>query len=58
MDALKAQGADDILLFGGGIIPEEDIEGLREKGVQGVFTPGTPLEEIIEWVRNNVQPKD
>lgn len=57
MDALRSRGADDILLFGGGIIPDEDIAALRAKGVTGLFTPGTPLSEIIEWVRANVTPK-
>lgn len=57
MDALKERGADDIALFGGGIIPEEDVEALRAKGVKGLFTPGTPLSEIIQWVHDNVNPR-
>ena len=56
LEALKAKGADDVTLFGGGIIPEEDVERLRKSGVQGVFTPGTSLETIIQWVRDNVRP--
>ena len=56
LEALKAKGADDVTLFGGGIIPEEDVERLRKSGVQGVFTPGTSLETIIQWVRENVRP--
>jgi methylmalonyl-CoA mutase C-terminal domain/subunit len=56
IDELKKRGADDMLVFGGGIIPEDDIPRLREAGVRGVFTPGTPLAEIIDWVRANVQP--
>src|SRR3954467_14082303 len=58
MDALRAHGAGDILVFGGGIIPEADVERLKAAGVRGVFTPGTPLETIISWVRENVIPKD
>ena len=54
MDALKKHGAEDVVVFGGGIIPEEDIASLKAQGVQGVFTPGTPLAEIIEWVRVSV----
>jgi methylmalonyl-CoA mutase, C-terminal domain len=54
--ALQARGADDMLVFGGGIIPQDDIPGLQAAGVQGVFTPGTPLAEIIAWVRTNVKP--
>ncbi len=56
IDALRAKGADDMLVFGGGIIPEDDIARLKAAGVQGVFTPGTPLGEIIDWVRENVRP--
>jgi methylmalonyl-CoA mutase C-terminal domain/subunit len=57
IDALKAKGADDVVVFGGGIIPESDHERLRAAGVSGVFTPGTPLETIIQWVRDNVRPR-
>jgi methylmalonyl-CoA mutase C-terminal domain/subunit len=57
VDALKAKGADDIVVFGGGIIPEADFERLRAAGISGVFTPGTPLETIIQWVRDNVRPR-
>ena len=57
MNALKDKGADDVALFGGGIIPEEDVLRLRAAGVRGVFTPGTTLETIIQWVRDNVHPK-
>jgi methylmalonyl-CoA mutase C-terminal domain/subunit len=56
IEALKTRGADDIVVFGGGIIPDEDIEKLRGAGVKGVFTPGTPLKAIIEWVHDNVRP--
>lgn len=57
MDALRAKGAGDVVLFGGGIIPEADLKTLRDKGVAGVFTPGTTLESIIGWVRENVRPR-
>ena len=56
IDALRARGAADIVVFGGGIIPEEDGERLRAQGVKGVFTPGTPLKTIIDWVHENVKP--
>src|SRR4051812_25694829 len=58
MAALQARGAGDIILFGGGIIPEEDIERLRGQGVKGVFTPGTTLKTIIDWVHANVKPAE
>ncbi len=57
MDALRATGADRIVVFGGGIIPEDDLERLKSAGVKGVFTPGTPLESIIDWVKTNVSPR-
>ena len=54
MELLKAQGADDVVVFGGGIIPEDDIPLLREMGVSTVFTPGATTQSIVEWVRTNV----
>jgi methylmalonyl-CoA mutase C-terminal domain/subunit len=56
IEALRKHGAGDMLVFGGGIIPEDDIPKLQAAGVQGVFTPGTPLAEIIDWVRTHVRP--
>jgi methylmalonyl-CoA mutase C-terminal domain/subunit len=50
IDGLRAEGADDVVVFGGGIIPAEDVVLLTEMGVRGVFTPGTPLSEIVAWV--------
>lgn len=57
LDALSKRGADDIPVFGGGIVPEEDIKALKSKGVGAIFTPGTPLDEIIGWVQSNVTAK-
>ena len=54
IDALTAKGANDVIVVGGGIIPEGDLERLRSAGVKGVFTPGTTLESIIEWVKTNI----
>ncbi len=51
VEALKKHGAEDIPVIGGGIIPEEDIEELERRGIKKVFTPGTPMEEIIETFR-------
>jgi len=56
MEELRKRGGEDIAVFGGGIIPEEDEQRLRAAGVRGIFTPGTPLEEIVQWVRDNVRP--
>lgn len=54
IDALVAKGAREVVVFGGGIIPEGDLDRLRFAGVKGVFTPGTTLESIIDWVKANV----
>lgn len=51
LDSLRAEGIDDMVLFGGGIIPDDDIPRLKDIGVAEIFTPGTPTTEIIEWVR-------
>ncbi len=57
MDLLKEKNAEDIKLFGGGIIPEEDIPPLQKLGVLAVFTPGTSTEDIIRWVRQSIPAK-
>jgi methylmalonyl-CoA mutase C-terminal domain/subunit len=54
VELLKENAADDVVLFGGGIIPDEDIPELEDAGVAKIFTPGAPLEEIVDWVRSNV----
>ena len=54
MELLKARGADDVVVFGGGIIPQDDLPVLAELGVARVFTPGASPSEIVEWVRTHV----
>jgi methylmalonyl-CoA mutase C-terminal domain/subunit len=54
IELLKEKGADDIKVFGGGIIPDDDIPFLKEKGVVEIFTPGTSLEEITKTVAEMV----
>jgi methylmalonyl-CoA mutase C-terminal domain/subunit len=49
---LKKQRADDIVLFGGGIVPDEDVAQLKKMGVEEIFTPGSPLEEIVRFVQS------
>jgi len=56
MEALKAKGAGDVVVFGGGIIPEDDVAKLKAAGVAEIFTPGTELSTIADWVRSHVQP--
>lgn len=53
MDLLKQSDATDIVVFGGGIIPENDIPALEEMGVARIFTPGTPTQEVVDWVSAN-----
>ena len=54
IELLEERDAADIVVFGGGIIPEADMPELAEMGVAQVFTPGAPTEEIVDWVRANV----
>ena len=54
VELLKEQGGGDIVVFGGGIIPEPDVQKLRQAGIQEIFTPGAPTKKIVEWVRQNV----
>lgn len=51
---LQEEGADDVVVFGGGIIPDEDIPRLKEQGIAEIFTPGTPMGTITDWVRDHV----
>jgi len=55
MELLKAEGANDILVVGGGIIPEDDIAGLKRTGIAEIFGPGTPLQEIVEYIKTHVK---
>ena len=54
VELLEAQGVDDVLITVGGTIPTRDIEALKEMGVSGVFTPGSPTDDIVEFIRNGV----
>lgn len=53
VELLRGKGAADIKVFGGGIIPNEDIPKLKEAGVEEIFTPGTPTRAIVDWVEEN-----
>ena len=55
MELLRAQGLDDVLVVVGGIIPDVDIPTLKEIGVKGIFLPGTPMQEIVEFIQGNVR---
>ncbi|MGA1873108.1 MAG: cobalamin B12-binding domain-containing protein, partial [Thermoplasmatota archaeon] len=55
VEHLKKNDMDDVLVIGGGIIPEEDVPGLNAAGIKGIFGPGTPLEDIIRFIKENVK---
>jgi methylmalonyl-CoA mutase C-terminal domain/subunit len=55
---LKEKGLDDVLVVGGGIIPKEDYEGLVKTGVKGIFGPGTPTPEIVDFIKGNVRSRN
>jgi len=57
IELLKEKGGEDIVVFGGGIIPEEDLPALKRCGVKAIFTPGTPIEEAVRWVRKSIKPR-
>jgi methylmalonyl-CoA mutase, C-terminal domain len=57
IDLLKQQQAGDISVFGGGIIPDEDISRLKEMGVTEIFTPGSSTQDIVKWVQGNIKPR-
>ncbi|MGA1821463.1 MAG: cobalamin B12-binding domain-containing protein [Thermoplasmatota archaeon] len=54
-DILREKGIEDVLVVGGGIIPEEDVPALKEAGIEGVFGPGTPMEDIVTFIKENVK---
>ncbi|MDX1388924.1 MAG: cobalamin B12-binding domain-containing protein [Acidobacteriota bacterium] len=57
IELLKERDAGDIAVFGGGIVPDEDLSTLKEAGVLEIFTPGTTTEQVVDWVRSNIKPR-
>ena len=57
IELLREKGAPDIAVFGGGIVPDEDIQSLKRAGVKEIFTPGATTDSIIAWVRANIRPR-
>ena len=55
VDLMKKQGADDVLIIGGGVIPEDDIPGLKKEGIAEIFTPGTTTTQMIEFIKSNLK---
>jgi len=56
IDLLKQQGAGDIAVFGGGIVPQDDVPKLKDAGVAEVFLPGSSTQTIIDWIRQHIHP--
>ena len=56
-DLLHQNKMDDVLLLVGGIIPEQDFDQMKKAGVSGIFNPGTPMDEIVAFIRKNVKPR-
>ena len=54
---LKEKGMGDVVVFGGGIVPDDDIASLKKSGVKEIFTPGTPLKFIIDWVFQKIRQR-
>ena len=54
IDLMQEHGVQDVVVFGGGIVPDEDIPELEKAGVAKIFTPGATMDEIVDWVRENV----
>jgi methylmalonyl-CoA mutase C-terminal domain/subunit len=57
INALKERGAEDVSVFGGGIVPQDDLPLLKQAGVKEVFTPGISTQDIVKWIRDNIQPR-
>ena len=57
LELLKANRTDDVMVIGGGIIPGEDVSKLKDLGIKEVFLPGTSLDNIVSWVKDNVSPR-
>jgi methylmalonyl-CoA mutase C-terminal domain/subunit len=58
MELLHAKGLDDVLVVIGGIIPDVDIPKLKEIGVKGIFLPGTPMQDIVDFIKSNVRTRE
>jgi methylmalonyl-CoA mutase C-terminal domain/subunit len=55
LELLKEQGAEDIPVFGGGIIPDDEIALLKKAGIKELFTPGSPVQETVDWINSNIK---
>jgi methylmalonyl-CoA mutase C-terminal domain/subunit len=58
VELLKEKGAEDITVIGGGIIPDQDFQKLYDAGIKAIFTPGATLDSILDWIKNNLKPRE
>lgn len=57
INELRQRGLEDVVVFGGGIVPDADLVALEQAGVSRIFQPGAPLDEVVAWVREHVRPR-
>jgi len=57
LEALRARGAGGVVVFGGGIVPDEDAAALKALGVAAIFTPGTSTQAIVDWIERELRPR-
>src|SRR4029453_13293315 len=57
LQALRDRGASDVVVFGGGIIPDDDAQALKAQGVAAIFKPGTSTKDIVEWIERELRPR-
>ncbi len=57
MELIRQNKMEDVLVLVGGIIPDQDIPGLKQAGVAGIFQPGTPMDDIVKFIKENVKPR-
>ena len=57
LEALASHGASDVVVFGGGIIPDEDADELKKRGVAAIFKPGATTQDIVDWVEKELRPR-
>jgi methylmalonyl-CoA mutase C-terminal domain/subunit len=57
LEALRGRGAGDVVVFGGGIVPDDDVVALKKLGVAEIFKPGTSTQDIVAWIERDLRPR-
>jgi methylmalonyl-CoA mutase C-terminal domain/subunit len=57
IEALRTKGAGGVVVFGGGIVPDDDVEALKQQGVAAIFKPGARTQDIVEWIERELRPR-